>query len=160
MAQIVVSGDELVGILTANGAIPDDVMDIQTEGEEIKIRVKTPWPILTSVRVTMRFAGFEQGQAILRLVTNRLIDRFDWLVDRMLGSFSLANHCARWEYPRLSIDVNALLQRQVRGIWITDIMFEDGHYRITTTHTTEACRWRDPETLGEPEPPSSTPNLI
>ena len=160
MAQVVVSGDELVCILTANGAIPDDVTDIETEGEEIKVRVKTPWPIFKSVRVGLRFAGFEQGQAILQLATNRLLDQFDWLVDRMLGTFSLADHCARWEYPKLYIDVNTLLQHQVRGIRITDIVFEDGHYRITTTHTADASLSRDSEALEEPEPPSSTPNFI
>jgi hypothetical protein len=138
MAQIILSGDELVCILNANGLVPEEVIDIELEGEEIKLRVKTPWPIFKSIRVGLRFTGFEQGQAVLQLVTNRLIDRFDWLVDKMLGGFPLANHGARWEYPRLHVDVNKLLRRQVRGVEITNIAFEEGQFRVTTTHSLDA----------------------
>jgi len=135
MAQITLSGDELVCILNANGLIPEEVADIELDGEEIKLRVKTPWPIFKSIRVGLRFAGFEQGQAVLQLATNRLIDQFDWLVDKMLAGFPLAEHGARWEYPRLHVDVNKLVVQQVRGVEITDVAFADGHFHITTKHS-------------------------
>lgn len=135
MAQIILSGDELVCILHANGLVPDEVIDMEIADGEIKLKVRTPWPILKSIRVGMRFAGFEQGQALLQVQTNRVIDRFDWLVDKMLAGFPLAEHGARWEYPKLCVDVNKLLQRQVRGVEITDVVFEDGHFRITTNHS-------------------------
>lgn len=137
MAQIILSGEELVCILAANGLMPDEVTDVTSEDGQIHVRVRTPWPVFKSIRVGLQFAGFERGEAILQVVTNRFIDRFDWLVDKMLASFPLADHCARWKYPRLWFDVNTLLRRQVRGIQITDIVFEEGHYRITTAHTTE-----------------------
>src|SRR5512147_658508 len=114
MAQIILSGEELVCILRANGLLPAQVAEVKTAGEEIRLKVKTPWPLLKSVRVTVRLTGFENGHAILQLVTNRLMDAFDWLVDRMLASLALQDHGARWEYPRLYVDVNQLLQRQVR----------------------------------------------
>lgn len=134
MAQIILSGDELVYILNANGLIPDEVIDVEVAGEEIRIKVKTSWPILKSLRVGMRFVGFKRERAVLQLVTNRLIDRFDWLVDKMLAGFPLANHGASWEYPRLYVDVNELLQRQVRGVRITDIVLQNGQFHITTSH--------------------------
>ncbi len=134
MAQIILSGDELVCILNANGLVPEEVMDIEIAGREIKVRVRTPWPILKSVRVGMRFAGFEQGQAVLQLMTNRLIDKFDWLVDKMLAGFPLADHGARWEYPRLYVNVNQLVERQVRGVQIVDISLDDGQFHILTAH--------------------------
>ena len=71
-------------------------------------------------------------------MTNRLIDQFDWLVDKMLAGFPLADHGARWEYPRLHVDVNKLLRRQVRGVEITNIAFEEGQFRITTSHSLDA----------------------
>lgn len=143
MAQIILSGDELVCILNANGLMPEEVADIELEGEEIKLRVKTPWPIFKSIRVGLRFAGFEQGQAILQLATNRLIDQFDWLVDKMLAGFPLAEHGARWEYPRLHVDVNKLVVQQVRGVEITDIAFADGYFRITTSHSSDGASGRN-----------------
>jgi hypothetical protein len=157
MAQIVLSGQELVCILVANGLLPDEVMEVTAEDGQIKVKIRTPWPVLKSIRVGMRFAGFEGGEAILQVVTNRLIDRFDWLVDKMLASFPLADHCARWEYPRLRLDVNALLRRQVRGVHITNVAFEDGQYRITTAHVIEDSS-RDIETPDEPDPARSRPD--
>jgi hypothetical protein len=132
MAEIILSSDELVGILSANGWIPEPVAAVEIDGDEIGIRVRTPWPILKSLRVGMRFAGFENGHAVVQLVTNRLIDTFDWLVDRMLASLRLADHGGRWKYPRLYIDVNKLLQRQVRGVQITSVVLRDGRFHITT----------------------------
>lgn len=150
MAQIILSGEELVCILTANGLVPEEVIDVEIVDGEIKVRVRTPWPIFKSVRVGMRFAGFEQGQAVLHLVTNRLMDRFDWLVDKMLAGFPLADHGARWEYPRLYVDVNRLLQKQVRGVQITSIVFADGQFRITTVHSPGS----GPPGEGEEKPPA------
>ena len=135
MAQVVLSGDELIAILRANALIPGHVTDIKTNGEEIKVKLKTPWPVLKSLRVGIRFVGFEDGYVILQLVTNRLMDRFDWLIDRMLESLQLEEHGGRWEYPRLSVDVNRLVGRHLRGVEIADMTFEDGLFHIVTAHT-------------------------
>ncbi len=132
MAQIVLSGEELVRILRANGLLPAQVAEVETAGEEIRLKVKTPWPLLKSVRVAVRFAGFEDGQVVLQLVTNRLLDAFDWLVDRMLAALALQDHGGRWEYPRLYVDVNQLLRRQLRGVEITNMAFQDGCFQIRT----------------------------
>ena len=140
MGQIVLSGDELVSILAANARMPDEVMGVETDGEEIKVQVATPVPILRSVPVRMRFAGFEQGQIVLQLVTNGLIDRFEWLVTKMLASLRIEDYGGRWEYPRLYVDVNQLLQRQIRGVQIADVVFEDGDFHITTRHSGNGLR--------------------
>jgi len=150
MAQIILSGEELVCTLTANGLVPEEVIDVEIADGEIKIRVRTPWPIFKSLRVGMRFVGFEQGQVVLQLVTNRLIDRFDWLVDKMFAGFPLADHGARWDYPRLYVDVNSLLQQQVRGVQIIGIVFADGQFRITTVHSPGSS----PRAEGEKKPPA------
>jgi hypothetical protein len=135
MGQIVISGEEVVSTLHANALIPHQVMNIGINGEEIKIRVRTQWPVLKSVPVTMRFAGFCDGQLILQLATNRLTDRLRWLIDKMLESFDLEASGGRWEYPRLYIDINRLIQGQLRGMAITDIVVRDGLFHITTMHT-------------------------
>lgn len=134
MGQIVLSGDELVAILTANARMPEQVLGVESDGEEIKVHVATPLPLLRSIPVRIRFAGFEQGQLVLQLVTNRLIDTFDWMVNKMLASAKVEDYGGRWEYPRLYVDVNRLLQRQVRGIQIADVVFQDGHFHVTTSH--------------------------
>ena len=135
MGQIVLSGDELVSLLTANAQIPEQVVGMEADGEEIKVHVATPLPILHSIPVRVRFAGFEQGQVILQLVTNRLLDKFDWLVNKMLTSLKVENYGGRWEYPRLYVDVNRLLRRQIRGVEIAGVVFQDGRFHITTNHT-------------------------
>jgi hypothetical protein len=148
MAQIVLSGEELVCILQANGLIPAQVAEVETAGAEIRLKVRTPWPVFKSVRVAVRFAGFEDGQVVLQLVTNRLLDAFDWLVDRMLAALELQDHGGRWEYPRLYVDVNQLLRRQVRGVAITGMAFENGCFQIQTLST--AGRQGPAEAAGAP----------
>ena len=135
MGQIVLSGDELVSLLAANARMPDQVTGIEADGAEIRVHVATPLPILRSIPVRVKFAGSEQGQMVLQLVTNRVIDKFDWLVNKMLASLKVEDHGGRWEYPRLYVDVNRLLQRQVRGVEIAQILFQDGHFHITTSHS-------------------------
>jgi hypothetical protein len=135
MGQIVLSGDELVCILAANARLPEQVMGVETDGDEIRVHVATPLPVLRSIPVRVRFAGFEQGHVVLQLVTNRLIDKFDWLVNRMLASLKVEDYGGRWEYPRLYVDVNRLLQRQVRGVEVAEVVFHQGHFHITTSHS-------------------------
>jgi hypothetical protein len=151
MAQIVLSGDELVSILRANELIPDHVTDIKTNGEEIKVKLKTPWPVLKSLRVGIRFVGFEDGYVILQLVTNRFMDTFDWLIDKMLESMQLEDHGGRWDYPRLSVDVNRLVARHLRGVEIRDMAFEDGHFRIMTVHGSNGSPEDEKEDVSDEE---------
>jgi hypothetical protein len=134
MAQIILSSDELISILQANARIPQQIMDIAVNDGEIKLKVRTDWPILKSIRVGMRFAGYDNGCLVLQLATNLLTDRFNWLVDRMIEPLRLEEHGGRWEYPRLYIDVNRLIQRQLRGVAVKSILFQDGLFHITTTH--------------------------
>jgi len=140
MGRIVLSGDELVCILAANARMPDQVMGVEVDGEEIKVHVATPLPIPRSIPVRVRFAGFERGHIVLQLVTNRLIDKFDWLVNKILASLKIEDYGGRWEYPRLYVDVNRLLQQQVRGVQIASVVFEDGHFHITTSHSAPGLR--------------------
>lgn len=158
MAQITLSGDELVRILSANALIPDRVTDIETDGAEVRIKVGTPWPVLKSVHVRVRFAGFEGGHVVLQLATNRLLDKFDWLVDRMLASLQLEDHGSRWEYPRLYVDVNRLLQRQVRGIEITDVVFREDRFHITAIDPVDAKRSGGMVFDQQPDPSAAGPH--
>jgi hypothetical protein len=154
MGQIVLSGDELVSILTANARMPDQVMGIETDGAEIKVHVATPLPILRSIPVRVKFAGFEQGQVVLQLVTNRVIDKFDWLVNKMLAALKVEDHGGRWEYPRLYVDVNHLLRRQVRGVRVAGIVFQDGQFHITTSHSTNGSGDEPPDAASSAPVPS------
>ncbi len=71
MAQIILSGRELISLLQANACVPEQITDIAVDDEEIKLKVRTDWPILKSIRVGMRFAGFDNGCVVLQLATNR-----------------------------------------------------------------------------------------
>ena len=143
MAQIVLSGDEIISILYANELVPRQVTEMKAEGDEIRLKVRTQWPLLRSVRVGVRFTGFEAGQAVLQLVTNRLIDKFDWLVDKMLESLRLADYGGRWEYPCLYVNINHFVEQRIRGISIEDMAFREGHFHISTSHPDPAPETND-----------------
>ncbi len=158
MAQIILSGDELVGILHANALIPDAVTDIEMDGVEIRIRVRTPWPVVKSVHMRVRFAGFEDGHVVLQLATNRVLDKLDWLVDRMLASLQLEDHRGRWEYPRLYVNVNELLRQQFRGVEITEVVFREDRFHITTTHSAAEKRAAGAASDEQPDPSFTGPS--
>lgn len=139
MAQIVLSSHEVISILYANECIPPQIAEITADDEEIKLKVRTDWPILKSMRVGMRFAGYDNGCVILELATNLLTDKFNWLVDRMIEPLQIAEHGGRWDYPRLYIDVNRLVRRHLRGVTIESILFQGGVFRVTTSHVNGAC---------------------
>lgn len=138
MAQIVLSSHEVISLLQANACIPPQITEITADDEEIKLKVRTDWPILKSMRVGMRFAGYDNGCLVLQLVTNLLTDKFNWLVDRMIEPLQIAEHGGRWDYPRLYIDVNRLVQRHLRGVTIENIIFQGGFFRVTTAHANGA----------------------
>ncbi|OHB65550.1 MAG: hypothetical protein A2Y76_12610 [Planctomycetes bacterium RBG_13_60_9] len=135
MAQIILSGREIVGILRANELIPEQVLDVTTDGDEVRLRVRTPWPIVKSIQVGMRFAGFEDDCVVLQLATNRVMDKLDWLADKMVEPLGLEEHGGRWEYPRLYLNVNRLVQRQLRGVTVESIVFRDGLFHVTTVES-------------------------
>lgn len=134
MAQITLSSDELISILLANARLPDRIMDLTAEAEAIHFRVRTDWPILKSIPVGMRFVGYDTGCVVLQLATNLLTDKFSGLVDKMVEPLHLEEHGARWEYPRMYINVNRLIERQLRGVSVESIAFCDGLFHITTRH--------------------------
>jgi hypothetical protein len=135
MAEIILSGEELVGILQANGWIPEELTDLETDGPQVRLKVRTPLPLLKSMPIVVQFVGFESGQVVLQFVTNRLMDNFGSLVGKALESFPWADHGSRWEYPRFYVAVNQLIQQRVCGIQVDNIAFRDDRFHIKTTHT-------------------------
>jgi hypothetical protein len=135
MAEIVLSSEELVGVLQANGWVPEEVTAMEANGREIRLRVRTPLPLLKSMGVTVQFVGFEDGHVILQMSTNRFVDNFGSLIGKALESFPWADYGSRWEYPRLYVDVNRLIQQRVRGIRIADVAFRNDRFCIEMMHT-------------------------
>jgi len=160
MAQIILSSHELISILQANAGIPPQIMDLTVDAEEIRFRVKTEWPILKSIRVGMRFVSFESGCVILQLATNLLTDKFSWLLDRMIEALQLEEYGGRWEYPRLYINVNRLIERHLRGVAVEDIVLRDGLFHITATHASFIACDGDVEGQNEEGTDSWNPSLL
>ncbi len=133
MAQIVLSGEELVGIVQANGWIPEEVSVVEVNGREIGLKVRTPLPLFKSVKLSVQFVDYQDGRIILQLATNRLMDSMGPVIDKMLGSLHLEDHGARWEYPRLYLAINPLVRQRVRGLEIKSVAFQDGCFHIATT---------------------------
>jgi hypothetical protein len=135
MAQIILSTEEIIGILAANRWIPQEVTALEAAGREIRLKVRTPLPLLKSLQVSAQFIAYESGIITFQFATNCVIDGFDAVVGRMLKSLHFEDYGGRWEYPRLYVAVNPLIRQRVRGVEIEDVVFQDGCFRIqTTTH--------------------------
>ena len=132
MAEVVLPADELIALLDANKLIPQQVFDIQAGQADVSFRVKTGWVVPKSVRVRLRLVGFEAGQATVEIGAGRLVETFDWLVEKYLNTLLAGLPAVRCQYPRLYVDVDRLLGERIKGVRVTDITFADGQLRVVT----------------------------
>jgi hypothetical protein len=138
MAEIILSGEELIGILQANGWVPDEVAALDVDGREIRMKVRTPFPLLKSFPLTVQFVCFEEGHVVLEFETNRLMDHLGSMIGRLFEASPLVACGGRWEYPRLYVRVNQLIEQRVRGVKVEDVVFRNDRFHIRTTHTAPA----------------------
>lgn len=65
------------------------------------------------------------------MTTNRLVDKFDWLVRRLFKSLHLPDYVSQCEYPRVRVDINKVLADKIKGVQIENIAFENGQFCVT-----------------------------
>jgi hypothetical protein len=131
MARITFSMAEAVRIINSNGLVSGPITEIRTEGDKISVKFKTGWPAPKYIRVGIEYADFDNGIVTFSMATNRLIDKFDWLVRKLLKSLHLPDYVSQCEYPRVCVDINKVLADKIKGLQIENIAFENGQFCVT-----------------------------
>jgi hypothetical protein len=132
MAKMTFSLDELIGILTANGLLPGEILRLKAKDGKIHFVVKTGMFILPFVPASLSFSSFDGNNAVfeLAIVSGRLSKAKKWF-DELLKPRLPA--CMELDYPKISVDINKLLaEKGIKGVQVKDMLFEDGGFAVIT----------------------------
>lgn len=135
MAKIVLSLEELLEILIANGILPDKIQQPRAKGDTIEFVVKTGVVILPAVPVSLTYAGYEDNNIKFEITVAG--GRFSETIGGFAKQFeSKMPHGVRLDFPHVHVDANKLLEaRNIRGLRISDISASDGEFTLTTCNT-------------------------
>ena len=133
MAKITFTHTELLNILLANELLPKKVLRPKVEGQEIHFTVETNIPLLQYVPASLKFVSFTDNNAIFELTVvnsslSKTISRLN-----LMSKLDVPDY-VKIEFPRISVDINELLKhRNIRGVKIEDIIFDNGEFTIITS---------------------------
>ncbi len=132
MAQITFSHAELIKILLSNEFLPKQILRPKVEGDEIHFVVETNLPLLQFVPASLRYLSYTDNHAIFELTVvnsslNAMIGRLNLLSKLNAPAY------VKFDFPKVSVDINELLkEKNIRGVLIKDIIFNDGEFTIVT----------------------------
>ena len=132
MAKITFSHAELIKILLSNELLPKQILRPKVEGDEIHFVVETNLPLIQFVPASLRFLSYTDNHAIFELtVVNSSLNA-------MIGRLNLLSKLnppayVKFDFPKVYVDVNELLkEKNIRGVLLKDIIFNDGEFTIVT----------------------------
>jgi len=131
VAKITFSIGEVVRILNSGRLVSEPLTEIKTKGDKFLVKLKTGWLAPKYIRAAIKYVDFYNGNVAFEITTNRLIDKFDWLVPRLFKSPHLPDYVSQCEYPRVCVDINKVLADKIKGVQIENITFENEQFCVT-----------------------------
>jgi len=132
MAKITFSLEELIGILISNELLPRQMIRTKVKGQRVHFVIRTNSFVLPFIPASLRYVSFDNNNAIfeLTIVSGHLNKAVSWLNQALKLKIPA---CMKLEYPNISIDIDKLLkEKNIRGVRVKDIFFQDGEFAIVT----------------------------
>ncbi len=132
MAKITFSIEELLKILISNELLLRQIMRVRVKGQRVHFVIRTNSFILPYIPASLRYVSFDNNNAIfeLTIVSGHLNKAVSWLNQALKLKIPT---CMKLEYPNIFVDVDRLLkERNIRGVQVKDIFFENGEFTIVT----------------------------
>ena len=132
MAKITFSLEELIQILISNELLRGEILRPKVEGDRIHFVIRTNSFILPYIPASLAYLSFSENQAIFELTIvsshlNKAVSRLKQMLQLKLPIYM------KLEYPKIFVDVDKLLEeKDIRGIRVKDVSFEDSEFTITT----------------------------
>ena len=132
MAKIVFGFEELLELLVCNGLLPGSIARAKIEGERIHFVIKTNSFLLPFVPASVKYLRLDGSHIVLELaivsdLASKAMGRLNQMLEPKMPTY------AKLEYPVLSVDIDKLLaEKNVRGLRVKDILFEDGEFTLVT----------------------------
>jgi hypothetical protein len=134
MAQITFTPEEAISLLRANDLLGEVITDINVKDDTLLLRVATPLPLVSSLPVSIKYVGFENGVVTLQLsadyLKGRILDTVLKLVNARLEQDFPDK--IQLDYPNLYVHINKLLvDRNIRAVQVRQITFDSGLFTVT-----------------------------
>jgi len=132
MAKITFSIEELLKILISNELLLRQIMRVRVKGQRVHFVIRTNSFILPYIPASLRYVSFDNNNAIfeLTIVSGHLNKAVSWFNQALKLKIPA---CMKLEYPNIFVDVDRLLkERNIRGVQVKDIFFENGEFTIVT----------------------------
>jgi hypothetical protein len=132
MAKITFSIEEFLTILISNELLLRQIMRVRVKGQRVHFVIRTNSFILPYIPASLRYVSFDNNNAIfeLTIVSSHLNKAVSWLNQALKLKIPA---CMKLEYPNIFVDVDRLLkERNIRGVQVKDIFFENGEFTIVT----------------------------
>ena len=132
MAKIDFTLEELLEIMVSNKLLPPQIARVKIKADEVHFVIKTDAFILPYIPASLKYLNFDG--------TNALFE-FTIITGRANKAVSLLNNALKLklpaymklEYPKLFVDIDRVLsEKNVRGIQVEDISFQNGRFTILT----------------------------
>jgi len=125
MAKLYLKYDEIIEIAKKNQYLPPQVSDIKATGNQIKITIN-PGKFVPNFSAIVNFDKYINDKIQLTVKTYGPFDLFlkfikipteDWL---------------EIDLPNIRIDINKQISKQLKGVQISDVIFKNDEFLITT----------------------------
>lgn len=126
MAKIIVSVAEIIDIIVANNLMPEQISEIDIQGDTISFQYKTGKIVPAKIEASVNFEEFDKGLMIFGIQTS-------WLADKLLRIMSLPqSNYIQIDYPNVIFYMQRFFNDKLKGVQIEDIKFQKGEFTITT----------------------------
>jgi hypothetical protein len=132
MATITFNLKELIQVLISNELLREEILRPKVDGERIDFVLKTNSGILPYVPASLKYQNFNDSKAIFELTIissylNKALSRFKQIMQVKLPAY------VELQYPKVLVDADKLLvEKNIRGIRVKEVFFEDGEFTIIT----------------------------
>jgi hypothetical protein len=132
MATITFNLKELIQVLISNELLREEILRPKVDGERIDFVMKTNSVILPYIPASLKYQSYSDNRAIFELTIissylNKALSRFKQIMRIKLPAY------IELQYPKVFVDADKLLEeKNIRGIRVKEVFFEDGEFTIIT----------------------------
>ena len=132
MAKITFGLQELLDIVVSNQFLPRQIARLRVKGDRVHFVIKTNSFILPFIPASLGYQSFDGSHAIFEftLVSGHVNKAIGWLHEALRVQMPAF---VTLDYPKVLIDIDRLLrEKNIKGIQVKDIVFENGQFAIVT----------------------------
>jgi len=126
VAEIRITIAEIIDLCIANEIIPENISNIELQGEHIKFSYSSDKALATKIDIELSFKEYRNGMFFLKVHTN-------WIIDKFLRFKKFEDiRYIQYEHPVLTFFLQQFVIDALKIVHIESISFKNGYFKIKT----------------------------